>query len=154
MKRPVYWLTLLALAALSLVPTGAQAVAPATQSDGAYAASFASNGVTNVFATTQRTSCFTPEAPYFTSNGPTNGYTGMSPCNGASNTGENLGPYATQAGSNPGYPATTAIRSVPSTALGTSTCSICPISSITTPTALTTFRSTRTRSPTPQSRLR
>ncbi|HYU62478.1 MAG TPA: sialidase family protein [Verrucomicrobiae bacterium] len=109
MKRPVYWLTLLALAALSLVPTGAQAVASATQSDGAYAASFTSNGVTNVFATTQRTSCFTPEAPYFTSNGPTNGYTGMSPCNGASNTGENLGPYATQAGSNPGYPATTAM---------------------------------------------
>src|SRR6266536_4263976 len=109
MKRPVYWLTLLALAALSLVPTGAQAVASATQSDGAYAASFTSNGVTNVFATTQRTSCFTPEAPYFTSNGPTNGYTGMSPCNGASNTGEDLGPYPTQAGSNPGYPATTAM---------------------------------------------
>lgn len=78
-----------------------------TQSDQAYAASFTTNHVTNVFATTQRISCYTPEVPFFTSNGPNDGYTGMSSCNGASTTGEDLGPYTTQAGSNPGYPAST-----------------------------------------------
>src|SRR6266702_686475 len=77
------------------------------QSDVAYAGSAAAHGVTNAFATAQKTSCYTPEVPYFTSNGPNDGYTGMSPCGGASNTGEDLGPYPTQGGSNPGCPATT-----------------------------------------------
>lgn len=76
------------------------------QADSAYAASNAS--VTNVFATTQRVSCYTPEVPYFTV-GAGEGYSGMSACDVAgavqSNTGENTGPYPTQAGSNPGYPA-------------------------------------------------
>jgi hypothetical protein len=75
-----------------------------TQTNTAYANS--SNGVTNIFATTQKTSCYTPEVPYFVNDGPNNGYSGESTCNGAANTGENLGPYPTQAGSNPGYPAT------------------------------------------------
>ncbi len=74
------------------------------QGDASYAASFAAKGVRNTTATTQRTSCYTPEVPYFTSDAPNNGYTGMSACSGA-NTGEALGPYAIQAGSNPGYPA-------------------------------------------------
>ena len=78
-----------------------------TQSDAAYAASAVGHGVTNVFATSQKTSCYTPEVPYFTNLGPNDGYDGMTPCAGAANTGENLGPYASQAGSNPGYPATT-----------------------------------------------
>jgi hypothetical protein len=100
----------LALAALPLlylgqVPAQAAPASGTTQSDAAYAASFATSGVSNVFATTQRTSCYTPEAPYFTSDGPNDGYTGMSPCNGAANTGEDLGPYPSQAGSNAGYPA-------------------------------------------------
>src|SRR5258708_1940488 len=77
------------------------------QSDASYIASFAAHTVTNVFATTQKTSCFTPEVPYFTSNGPNDGYTGMSECKGAATTGEALGSYPTQAGSNPGYPAST-----------------------------------------------
>src|SRR5207244_1384000 len=42
---------------------------------------------------------------FSTSDGPNAGNTGMSDCLGASNTGEALGPYATQVGSNPGYPA-------------------------------------------------
>ncbi|HEY6875672.1 MAG TPA: sialidase family protein [Candidatus Dormibacteraeota bacterium] len=75
------------------------------QGNSAYAGSGTANGVTNVFATTQKTSCYTPEVQYFTSNGPTDGYTGMSACNGAGNTGENPGPYPSQAGSNAGYPA-------------------------------------------------
>ena len=82
------------------VPQGAQ-------SDSAYAAS--SQNVTNVFATTQKTSCYRPEVAYFGTYSPENdGYSGMSACPGAT-TGENIGttPYATQAGSNPGYPAAT-----------------------------------------------
>jgi len=78
-----------------------------TQSDAAYAASAVGHGVTNVFATSQKTSCYTPEVPYFRNLGPNDGYDGMTPCAVAANTGENLGPYASQAGSNPGYPATT-----------------------------------------------
>src|SRR2546425_6074981 len=85
-------------AGLAVTPQG-------TQSDRAYARSFANYAVTNVVATTQRTSCYTPEVPYFTGDGPNDGYTGMSPCADAANTGEALGPYATQTGSNPGYPA-------------------------------------------------
>ncbi|TMD39750.1 MAG: hypothetical protein E6I88_11580 [Chloroflexi bacterium] len=87
-------------------PPGIGNIPQGTQSDSAYAASVA--GVTNVFATTQRTSCYRPEVAYFGTYSPENdGYSGMSPCNGAANTGENIGttPYATQAGSNPGYPA-------------------------------------------------
>jgi hypothetical protein len=78
-----------------------------TQSDRTYAQSVQKLGVPNVFATTQRTSCYRPEvsAAAF-DNGPSLGYSGQSPCPGAT-TGEDTGaaaPYATQAGSNPGYP--------------------------------------------------
>jgi hypothetical protein len=76
-----------------------------TQTDADYAASAANHGVANVFATTLKTSCYTPEASYFTSLGPNDGYDGMSACAGAANTGEDLGPYPSQAGSNRGYPA-------------------------------------------------
>ncbi len=77
------------------------------QSDSAYADSYAANHVTNVDATTQQTSCYTPEVPYATSDGPSEGYSGESACAGASTTGENLGPYPTQSTSNPGFPAAT-----------------------------------------------
>jgi hypothetical protein len=90
-------------------PTTAATVPQGTQSDATYAASFAANHVQNVDATGQQTSCYRPEVPYFTSNGPVDGYTGMTACTSAS-TGEDTGadgPYVTQAGSNPGYPATT-----------------------------------------------
>jgi len=78
-----------------------------TQSDTTYARSFMSNHVSNVDATTQATSCYTPEVPYATSDGPNDGYSGESACGGASTTGENSGPYATQSTSGPGSPATT-----------------------------------------------
>src|SRR5438309_2668924 len=76
-----------------------------TQTDWAYAGSFAKNGVTNVFATTQKVSCYRPEVPFFTV-GQARGYTGMTDCPGA-NTGEDIGttPYPNQAGSVAGYPA-------------------------------------------------
>jgi hypothetical protein len=79
-----------------------------TQSDSAYAASPALAVVTNVFATSQRTSCYRPEVPYFGNLGPANGYSGMSACGGAATTGEDTGltPYPSQVGSNPGFPAT------------------------------------------------
>src|SRR5882762_3074433 len=84
-----------------LAASGAGSQLSAAQTDSAYAASAAR--VRNVFATTLKTSCFTPEAPYFGSLGPNDGYDGMSLCARASTTGEDHGPYASQAGSNPGY---------------------------------------------------
>ena len=98
-------LTMIALTMLASSTGTTASVPQRTQSDKDYAKSFARYGVTNVVATTQRTSCYTPEVPFSTSDGPNDGYTGMSDCLGASNTGEALGPYATQVGSNPGYPA-------------------------------------------------
>jgi hypothetical protein len=104
-------LTLVALAtssaATSAAGSGVGNVPQGAQSDAAYAASFAANGVSNVFATTEKVSCYRPEVPYFVSDGPNDGYSGMSACGGAANTGEDTGltPYPTQLGSNPGYPA-------------------------------------------------
>ena len=87
--------------------TGVGIVPQGTQSDASYAASAAANGVTNVFATTQRVSCYRPEDPFFGNLGPANGYTGMTACGTSSTTGEDIGttPYPTQVGSNSGYPA-------------------------------------------------
>ena len=83
----------------------------ATQSDTAYANSYTANKVTSVDATTQKTSCYTPEVPYATNLGPAEGYSGESAClnragKGLATTGENLGPYPTQSTSNSGFPAT------------------------------------------------
>src|SRR5713226_6255403 len=60
--------------------------APASGTDWAYAQSFQTNGVKNVFATTQ-TSCYRPEVPYTPNAGPNDGYTGETACTGAT-TGE------------------------------------------------------------------
>jgi len=95
-----------AVLALTAAVTGVIAASAASSpSSSTYAES--NEGIVNTFATTKQTSCYTPEVPFFVSLGPALGYTGMSACNGASTTGENLGPYPTQAGSNPGYPAAT-----------------------------------------------
>ena len=80
-----------------------------TQTDSTYAGSFAANHVTNLAATTAKVSCYRPEVDASLFNdGPNDGYSGESPCpaSGAT-TGEDVGltPYATQAGSNPGFPA-------------------------------------------------
>jgi hypothetical protein len=121
MRKPrLAYLTVTMLTLLVFLSTFAQATAQAskaalgsgvgnirqgTQTNTAYASS--ANNVTNVDATTQKTSCYTPEVPYAQNNSPNDGYSGESDCNNAANTGENLGPYPTQVGSNPGYPAKT-----------------------------------------------
>ncbi len=88
---------------------GVHVVRPSTQTNASYAASYAAGSVTNTSATSGQVSCYRPEVPYFVSNGPNDGYTGMSPCPGSgATTGEDTGaaaPYPTQVGSNPGYPA-------------------------------------------------
>src|ERR1700675_4938115 len=88
--------------------SGVGNVPQGTQTDAAYAASAAKFGVSNVFATSQQTSCYRPEVPFFGNLGPANVYSGMSPCNGAATTGEDTGltPYPSQVGSNVGFPAT------------------------------------------------
>jgi hypothetical protein len=74
--------------------SGAQIV-QGNQDDAVYQAS--NTGVPNIFATTKKTSCYTPEVPTV----------GMTSCNGAANTGENTGATTEQtADSNPGFPAT------------------------------------------------
>jgi hypothetical protein len=74
-----------------------------TQTDAAFAASYAAGGVTNVSATSQRVSCYAPQVLYFDALTAADGYLdgGMSPCDGASTTGEDLGPYPTQNVVNP-----------------------------------------------------
>ncbi len=102
------WVTMiLIMVASSSRVVYAAAPPQGTQPNSAFANSYTTNHVTNVVATTQKVSCYRPEVPYFTSDGPNDGYTGMSTCSGAT-TGEDTGaagPYATQVGSNPGYPA-------------------------------------------------
>jgi hypothetical protein len=101
--------------ATTSAPAAAQAgtragdVPQGLQGNAAYAASFASAHVTNVDVTSGQVSCYRPEVPYFVTDGPNDGYTGMSACpSSGATTGEDTGasgPYPTQAGSNPGYPA-------------------------------------------------
>ncbi len=84
-----------------------------TQPDATYAASYAAHAVSNVDATGGTVSCYRPEVPLATSDGPVDGYDGMTPCAdgpGGATTREDTGaagPYPTQSGSNPGYPAGT-----------------------------------------------
>src|SRR3989442_11557255 len=88
------------------IPAGAGTSSPGAQSDAAYAGSYAKAQVTNVAVTSQQVSCYRPEVPFFTK-GTSDGYTGMTPCPGAT-TGEDTGaaaPYPTQARSASGYPA-------------------------------------------------
>jgi hypothetical protein len=89
---------LAASGALALAVVGSAGGAGArTQSDAAFAASYALKGVTNVSATTQRTSCYAPEVEYLDGAGyPGYADGGGSLCNGAVNTGEDSGPFAQQ----------------------------------------------------------
>src|SRR5260370_19650137 len=111
----------LAVLSFSLAPASASSSSTADsgignvpqglQSDQAYADSFNTHAVTNVFVTSQQVSCYRPEVPYAADNGPNDGYTGESPCPGAT-TGEDTGAthlYPTQAGSDPPYPAAESI---------------------------------------------
>ena len=105
---PLVTLASMATSPPALASSGVGNIPQGTQSDATYAASAALKGVTNVFATTQRVSCYRPEVPFSGNLGPANGYTGMSACGSSATTGEDTGlsPYPSQAGSNPGYPAT------------------------------------------------
>ena len=95
-------MAIIALAALGPSPViSGGSIPQGTQTNSQYASS--GSGVTSVTATTQ-TSCYTPLVPFAGNLGPNDGYTGETVCPGAT-TGEDLGPYATQAGANPGYPA-------------------------------------------------
>jgi hypothetical protein len=91
------------LAVVTLVVPLAMTAGATTQSDAAFAGSYAANGVTSVSATTERVSCYAPEVLYFDRLEPEDGYVdgGMTPCDGASTTGEDLGPYSTQDVDNP-----------------------------------------------------
>lgn len=114
-KRSLTYLAAAALSLFTFAPgtsassaTGVGNVPQGTQTNTQYMNSFNNSVVTNVSATTQKTSCFTPEVPYagsLASQG--DAYSGETACGGAATTGEALGPYPTQAGSNPGYPAST-----------------------------------------------
>jgi hypothetical protein len=91
-----------AVAALgaALAATTAAAAAPppqGTQSDAAFAASYAASSVVNVSATTQRVSCYAPEVPYLSALTAADGYPGggETPCPGAT-TGEQTSGFATQ----------------------------------------------------------
>jgi len=109
LRRFTYlFVSALALAVIAPAPVqaadiGVGNVPQGTQSNGSYAAS--SSAVSNVFATTDSVvSCYTPEVSAVAFNdGPNDGYSGESACTGAT-TGEKLGGYSTQEGSNPGYP--------------------------------------------------
>src|SRR6266480_1554428 len=121
MRKPsLAYFTVTILVLLAFVPTfmvahastaaagsGVGNIPQGTQSNATYADSSTAHSVTNLDATTQKTSCYTPEVPYSVSDGPNDGYSGETACGSASTTGEDLGPYPTQAGSNPGYPAST-----------------------------------------------
>jgi len=106
LAAPLVLLASLAVAPPTFAASGVGNVPQKIQTDAAYAQSATSHGVTNVFATTQRISCYRPEDPFISSLGPANGYTGMSACPGAT-TGEDVGTtaYPSQAGSNAGFPA-------------------------------------------------
>src|SRR5258708_36779315 len=84
---------------MTLAPRSvAQLVPPppqGTQTDAAFADSFKSNHVTNVFATTQKISCYTPEVPYAGNLVRPNGYTAGTPRHSGAKKGEDPRPYPT-----------------------------------------------------------
>ena len=103
---------LAAFAALAFAPAALAAGPPqGTQGDAAFAGSYATAGVTNVSATTQRTSCYRPEVFYTGALDALLGYPGggSSACPtsfpaSAPFTGEDTGPYATQDAAGAGNP--------------------------------------------------
>ena len=84
-------------------------LATAPGSGAAAGSGIAASSIPNVLATAQQVSCYTPEVPYAANDGPNDGLDGESQCRGAATTGENVGPYANQSGSQPGYPASTSM---------------------------------------------
>jgi hypothetical protein len=97
-----YLVAAVALACFSMVAAtagGAGGPPQGYQSDAIFAASYAAAGVTNVSATTEKTSCYRPEVFYEGALPASAGYPGggITTCPpGMPTTGENLGPYDTQ----------------------------------------------------------
>src|SRR5260370_29212596 len=79
---PAILVALFSITPASASGAGVGIVPQGTQSDAAYAQSGTANHVKNVFATSQRTSCYRPEVPYAANLGPTagDGYSGETPC--------------------------------------------------------------------------
>src|SRR5712691_2777123 len=94
------------ISATSGLDAGVGNVPQGLQTNSAYAASYKTRGVINIFVTSRQVSCYRPEVPSPFNNGPNDGYTGESACPGAT-TGEDIGAtiYPTQVGSRPPYPA-------------------------------------------------
>src|SRR5438445_13156581 len=69
------------VASFSITP--ASSAGPGTLADSAYAQSYGANGGTNVFATTQRVSCYRPEVPFAVNGVPNDGFSGDTACRGA-----------------------------------------------------------------------
>ena len=93
-----------AAAAIGVCVSSAQAAPPqGFQTDAAFAASYASRGVSGVVATAQHVSCYAPQVLYTGSLGPSQGYPdgGATPCAGSATTGESVGPFPTQSAANP-----------------------------------------------------
>lgn len=86
---------------------GVATVPQGTQTDAVFARSGA-HKVTWSVPTSGATSCYLPEVAYAGALA-TDGNSGENACPGLPTTGENPGPYPTQVGSNPGYPAGTAM---------------------------------------------
>lgn len=85
------------LSSTTALDAGIGNVPQGTQTDQAYISSYKAHAVTNAFVTSQQVSCYRPEVPLAANNGPNDGYTGESPCPGAT-TGEDTGaaaPYPT-----------------------------------------------------------
>ena len=97
------FVTTVGVLAAGLVAVSVVSAAPpqASQSDAAFAASYAAKGVVNVSATTQKVSCYAPEVPYPTALTAAMGYPGggETVCPGAT-TGEQTAAFATQDVSN------------------------------------------------------
>jgi hypothetical protein len=98
------FMTALGAGLVGLVVAVAASGAPpqGSQTDAAFGASYAVNGVLNVSATTGQVSCYAPEVPYATALAAADGYPGggETACPGAT-TGEQTSGFATQDVSNP-----------------------------------------------------
>jgi hypothetical protein len=95
------------LSSTTALDPGIGNVPQGTQTDKSYLSSYKTHAVTNAFVTSRQVSCYRPEVPLAANNGPNDGYTGESPCPGAT-TGEDTGaaaPYPTQVGSRAPFPA-------------------------------------------------
>src|SRR5262245_51645567 len=97
--RHLRLLSLISSGATALAVAGGSAAAPGgppqgTQPDSQFAASYATASVSNADATTERRSCYRPQVAYIDALPALAGYPGGggTRCDGASTTGESLGP--------------------------------------------------------------